>query len=186
MLDRLELEFANRGNRPHIYLGPKLTMETCPGRLLAQEETCKQETRNMRTMGGTAHLRRCVSVSSRSPSGTEPLIHRSRREREGGRPQPSAPASGRRLQPEPIGSPELKLPGDPIGLSRTKSGGAMSGRRSSPPRRAGAYPPTLSRGPARHARSRAGWQRPAASRWPVPASGHRRPLACLVAPTRSQ
>eukprot|EP01048_Picozoa_sp_COSAG05_P002567 COSAG05_NODE_106_length_18750_cov_677.083105_23_plen_41_part_01 len=31
-----------------------------------------------------------------------------------------------------------------------------------------------------HARSRAGWQRPAASRWPVPASGHRRPLARRV------
>eukprot|EP01048_Picozoa_sp_COSAG05_P014169 COSAG05_NODE_1580_length_4493_cov_8.126309_1_plen_41_part_10 len=31
-----------------------------------------------------------------------------------------------------------------------------------------------------HARPRAGWQRPAASRWPVPASGHRRPLACRV------
>ena len=46
-------------------------------------------------------------------------------------------------------SPELKLLGDPIGLPRTKSGGAMSGRGSSPPRRAGAYPLTLSRGPAR-------------------------------------
>ena len=103
----------------------------------------------MRTMGGTAHLRRRICRFSRRPSGTEPLIHRSRPEREGGRPQPSAPASGRRVQPEPIGSPELKFPGDPIGLPRTKSGGAMSGRGSSPPRRAGAYPPTLSRGPAR-------------------------------------
>ena len=103
----------------------------------------------MRTMGGTAHLRRRICRFSRRPSGTEPLIHRSRPEREGGRPQPSTPASGRRVQPEPIGSPELKFPGDPIGLPRTKSGGAMSGRGSSPPRRAGAYPLTLSRGPAR-------------------------------------
>ena len=69
----------------------------------------------MRTMGGTAHLRRRICRFSRRPSGTEPLIHRSRPEREGGRPQPSAPASGRRVQPEPIGSPELKFPGDPIG-----------------------------------------------------------------------
>ena len=82
----------------------------------------------MRTMGGTAHLRRRICRFSRRPSGTEPLIHRSRPEREGGRPQPSTPASGRRVQPEPIGSPELKFPGDPIGLPRTKSGGAMSGR----------------------------------------------------------
>ena len=103
----------------------------------------------MRTMGGTAHLRRRVSCLSRRPSRTGALIQRSRPEREGGRPQPSAPASGRRVQPEPIDSPELKLPGDPIGLPRTKSGGAMSGRGSSPPRRAGAYPLTLSRGPAR-------------------------------------
>ena len=56
-------------------------------------------------MGGTEHLRRPVSVCLRRPSGTKPLIHRSRPEREGGRPQPWAPASGRRVQSEPIVSP---------------------------------------------------------------------------------
>ena len=34
---------------------------------------------------GTAHLRHCVCRFSRRPSGTEPLIQRSRPEREGGR-----------------------------------------------------------------------------------------------------